>query len=261
MKKSNRKEGWVLILMCSVVTSCTSRMTYAPVVEQSVQVGTPAGFYRVEPGDTLYSVAWGYGLDYRTLAKVNHLQAPYRIYPGQKIRTIIHSQEKSLPSLLLATQEKSVHIVNKTTKKMVYLSQWRKQNAPAAPLKTATGVAPHWIWPVRGPIVDHFDNSLAGNKGINIAGRYGEPVKTSAKGIVVYSGDGVRGYGNLVIVKHSDSYLSAYAFNKRILVKEGARVREGQVIAEMGRDDAGRVMLHFEIRRNGQPVNPLSYLS
>ncbi|MFK3616329.1 murein hydrolase activator EnvC family protein, partial [Coxiella burnetii] len=94
-----------------------------------------------------------------------------------------------------------------------------------------------------------------------IAGHYGEAVRAASDGVVVYSGAGIRGYGNLIIVKHTNTYLSAYAFNKRILVKEGSRVRAGQKIAEMGRTNSGRVMLHFEIRRNGQPVNPLRYLS
>ena len=115
--------------------------------------------------------------------------------------------------------------------------------------------------PARGRILHGFSSLAFGNKGIDIQGVYGEPVLASAAGQVVYAGAGIRGYGNLILLKHNDSYLSAYAYNKTITVKEGEWVRAGQTIGTMGRTDAGIVLLHFEIRRNGQPVNPLSYLS
>jgi lipoprotein NlpD len=117
-----------------------------------------------------------------------------------------------------------------------------------------------WQWPVQGEVLKGFSLQMGGNKGIDIAGNLGDPVRAVAPGKVVYSGSGLRGYGNLVIIKHSDNYLSAYAYNKKLLVKEGDVVKAGAEIAKMGQNDAGRVMLHFEIRRNGKPVNPLLYL-
>lgn len=117
-----------------------------------------------------------------------------------------------------------------------------------------------WQWPVRGKILKTFSLQTGGCKGIDIAGNLGDPVKAVAPGKVVYSGNGLKGYGNLVIIKHSDNYLSAYAYNKKLLVKEGDLVKGGVEIAKMGQNDAGQVMLHLEIRRNGKPVNPLLYL-
>ena len=151
-------------------------------------------------------------------------------------------------------QKKQPLLVRKSPKKShrtVYYSRWN------APVRTVL----NWAWPAQGRVTGEFSQALLGNQGINISGDYGEPIRASANGIVVYSGDGVRGYGNLIIVKHNDSYLSAYAFNKRLLVKEGTRVKAGQQIAEMGRDNTGSVLLHFEIRHDGQPVNPLKFLS
>lgn len=244
----------LFILIIGLVSGCNNNTIYAPVVERSQLLASKPGVYRVKSGDTLYSIAWGFGLDYRDLAVANHLKPPYRIHPGQKITTKVIVQQKGPLAVLLSTEKKAKKAAKKSTKQLVYFHQWHSQ-------KELTDSVPHWVWPARGQVVAQFNNSLSGNKGINIAGRYGQPIKASAKGIVVYSGDGVRGYGNLIIVKHSDSYLSAYAFNKRALVKEGMRVHKGQVIAEMGRDNTGSVMLHFEIRQNGKPVNPLKYLS
>jgi len=118
--------------------------------------------------------------------------------------------------------------------------------------------ASDWIWPVNGRVIDKFDEKR--NKGIGIAGKEGDPVVASADGQVVYSGSGLRGYGNLVILKHNDDFISAYAHNRQILVKQGQMVKRGQRIAEVGRSDTTQPKLHFEIRRQGKPVDPLAYL-
>lgn len=115
----------------------------------------------------------------------------------------------------------------------------------------------YWQWPARGPLLGTFSEL---NKGINIGGRLGDPVRATAAGHVIYSGNGIRGYGNLIIIKHNDAFLTAYAHNKVLLIKEGSVVKRGQKIAEMGRTGTQQIMLHFEIRRHGQPVNPLNYL-
>ena len=140
------------------------------------------------------------------------------------------------------------------------------QKTPIEPEEVHDAVAPPafkgWSWPTKGKVVSRFVlNSVSGNKGVDIQGALGQPVWAAAPGKVVYSGSGVRGYGNLLIIKHSSNYLSAYAYNQRLLVKEGDNVKAGQAIAEMGKAETGRVLLHFEIRYNGRPVDPLAYLS
>jgi lipoprotein NlpD len=130
--------------------------------------------------------------------------------------------------------------------------------SPPAPSRVVDGIA--WRWPTDGAILDRYQASDPGRQGIDLGGRSGQPVYAAADGVVVYSGNGLIGYGELIIIKHSDSYLSAYGHNRVRLVKEGERVRAGQEIAEMGSSGAPRVELHFEIRRDGKPVDPLDYL-
>ncbi|KGS02534.1 hypothetical protein WS72_27345 [Burkholderia savannae] len=137
-------------------------------------------------------------------------------------------------------------------------SQQSQQPRQSAASAASDAAAPSFAWPVRGPILKNPDD--AKHPGINIGGAAGEPVKAAADGVVAYAGDSLRGYGSFVIVKHDDVYLSAYAHNRKLMVKEGDKVAKGQTIAEMGDSDADRVMLHFEIRRKGVPVNPLTYL-
>lgn len=173
----------------------------------------------VMSGETLYEIAWRYGKDYRDLVQYNQIRSPDTIYPGQTL----HLQP---------------------TKKAVLA-------------KSSTVLSGGWVWPVKGKIVKTF--SLKGvnpNKGIDLAGTRGTPVCATADGMVVYSGNGLRGYGQLIILKHTEEYLSAYAHNDQILVKEGAHVKQGQIIAKMGQTEADRVKLHFEIRQNGQPIDP-----
>ena len=118
-----------------------------------------------------------------------------------------------------------------------------------------------WSWPAKGKVIEGFSNTKQGNKGINIAGKRGDSVRSTAKGKVVYAGNALRGYGQLIIIKHNDDYLSAYAHNDSILVKEKQLVKAGQIIAKMGDTDADRIMLHFEVRFRGKSVNPMKYLS
>lgn len=235
MKDRKVKLRFTIVLLFLVIDGCTRSVGLAPVVNGWLQPDAKSSFYRVKRGDTIYSIAWAFGLDYRALAAVNNLNSPYSIRLGQVLRmtNIARGGKKVSRTGLLTTSS----------------SHWKPHHS----------LVFRWSWPAQGRIIGRY--SIGENQGINIAGRYGESIRAAAGGIVVYSGAGVRGYGNLVIIKHNESYLSAYAFNKRILVKEGSRVRTGQKIAEMGHTDAGRVMLHFEIRRNGKPVNPLQYLS
>lgn len=220
------------------LAGCSSGKAFAPVSSVSKPEIPPTGYYRVHSGDTLYSIAWAYAMDYRQLAALNKLHSPYRIQPGQMLR--LKKSKRRKDSARRVEQHKPVK---------------------TEPVRHLASPVRHWRWPAKGRLLVRFSRAYSGNPGIDIGGRYGEPIRATAKGMVVYSGTGVRGYGNLIIVKHNNSYLSAYAFNKANLVKQGQMVQAGQVIARMGRNNAGRTLLHFEIRRNGKPVNPLKHLS
>ncbi len=229
--------------------------------------------YQVKPGDTLFSIAWRYSLDYEVLAKTNHLNA-YRIYPGQQLKLTITNEEPVFSSeSLLAAIDKE--ILDKRSKS---LTQTKHSSRPAIAPKKAqpprasavnrrkiSKITPntsirHWIWPVNGKIINHFSAKSNQSKGLDIAGKLGTPVRATAKGRVVYSGSGLRGYGHLVIIKHNDNYLSAYAHNKKIHVEENEFVKAGQRIADLGSSGSDREKLHFEIRYKGKPVDPLNYL-
>lgn len=242
----NRWYGLIsVILVCVITTGCVKNAHFAPVLNGWLQPNAKKGLYRVKEGDTVYSIAWAFGLDYQALAAVNNLSAPYTIKPDELLYMT------NIP--LCSRKITSPQLAQKSDQPLPPWWQW---------LGPASRSVSHWQWPVKGHIVSCYSATMAaGTQGLDITGYYGEPVHAASDGIVVYSGTGVRGYGNLVIIKHNESYLSAYAFNKRILVKTGSMVRIGQEIAEMGHTDSGRVMLHFEIRRNGKPVNPLRYLS
>ncbi len=254
-----RHHGWAIVCLLSIsllLSGCLSNTSYAPVVNAWQQPEAQSGTYLVRKGDTVYSIAWTFGLDYRALAAANGLRPPYPLRPGQRLRMSApprprtYVATKSRPKAAVPVPERRGQVVKVYSRPAKRQTQTVWRNKPA----------PRWSWPARGRVVQGFSANLTGNRGINISGRLGEPVHAAASGVVVYSGDGVRGYGNLLIIKHNDSYLSAYAYNRKLLVRLGQRVRAGQTIAEMGRNNAGRVMLHFEIRRNGRPVNPERYL-
>ena len=229
--------------LCGVLLlSCDDGSNFAPVTEISTIEPIPkTGIHRVTQNETLYEIAWRYGLDYRYLAQRNLIREPYSIYPGQVIylrgedsATWIKPQNRPSPVLMPAVTASA--------------------NKPSLEMEP-NDASSTWLWPAKGKIAGNFS---AANKGINIVGQAGEPIYAAATGKVVYSGNGLRGYGNLIILKHNSLYLSAYAHNSNVLVKEGDWVKQGQKIAEMGDTGADKVMLHFEIRRAGKPINPLS---
>lgn len=241
-----RKLGCILFLVC-ILSACSDEINYAPVTDITTIERIPKnGIYHVSSGETLYSIAWRYGLDYRYLANLNHIPPPYHIITGQRIvlseRSIHPHKIKSTENITPISSRSKSHPVSQP----VY--QERDFNKPVR----------FWHWPARGTIINTYSGL---NKGINIGGEKGSPVYAAAPGQVVYSGDGLRGYGNLIIIKHNSTYLSAYAHNQVVLVREGQEVKAGQEIAEMGDTGTRQTMLHFEIRREGQPVNPLNYLS
>lgn len=237
----------IYLLIVFSVTACTFNFeiedNFAPVSDISLIEPIPKkGKHYVLPGETLYSIAWRYGLDYEELVKLNRLRPPYQIHAGEYIYL---NKNKPIPPIVKARTP----IVTQPIE-------------PPAKIKVTENIEPTrtvniWTWPARGPIIGKF-SSL--NKGINIKGQTGDPIFATAAGKVVYSGNGLRGYGNLIIIKHNSTFLTAYAHNDKILVKNGAWVKSGQQIAEMGNTGTKQTMLHFEIRRHGQPVNPLIYL-
>ena len=192
------------------------------------------GFYEVAAGDTLYSISWRNGIDFKQLARWNGIRAPYTIYPGQKIR-------------LTPPPGGQAKVAKQTTK---------TKPKPAKP-KVIAKAPGDWRWPVKGKLLQKFSSN---NQGIDIAAASGMPVVAASAGKVVYAGSGLRGYGNLLIIKHNATYFSAYAHNKRIVVREGVNVKAGEKIAEVGSTGTDRNKLHFEIRKNGDPQDPLKFL-
>lgn len=234
-------------------TATTSQRSskYNNNVKKKAVIQNKSGYHFVSEGDTLYSIAWRYNFDYKKLADWNKVRAPYTIYPGQLIRlkpvlkkkgtNLNNSAETAAKKVVKQpAPKKAAQIVKKSPSKSL----------PKGPLK--------WNWPTTGKISK--TNSPTAKKGLNILGRAGQQVKAAATGEVVYSGGGLVGYGKLIIIKHNDTYLSAYAYNSKLLVKEGDIVKAGQAISEMGQDHTGRTLLHFEIRKDGKPVNPTQFL-
>ena len=255
-----------------VLGACAGPGPLAPVgraPERGASAPLTQGLHAVRPGDTLYAIAWRYGLDYRDLARWNAIPEPFTIYTGQVLRI---SRPARLPAMPRSEPVAAAPLpAPREPPRFAPQTARRAPERTAAPAKPARPPAPPprtadagdgpinaWQWPVRGKLIATFGRG--GGKGIDIAGDRGSPVVASAPGRVVYSGSGLRGYGRLIIVKHNKRYLSAYAHNDRLHVKEGDAVVSGQRIAEMGSSDAKRVKLHFEIRRDGKPVDPIRYL-
>ena len=297
-------------------------------VERSRAAPTPAAresTYKVQRGDTLYSIAFRHGLDYRELAGWNGVAAPYTILIGQELRLAAPSSRAPARSVASRTSptapvtstasstappagaspspspstrpaanvpkpapfedvantpaapppapmpaspppQTPIAATPSTPVVTAPSSPKAAEPPPPAPPPTATPQTSNvageiaWRWPADGQVVGTFVGGDQTKQGIDVAGKAGDPVRAAAAGSVVYSGNGLIGYGELIIVKHSPGFLSAYGHNRKRLVKEGDKVSAGQVIAEMGSSSASRDSLHFEIRKNGKPANPLDYL-
>jgi lipoprotein NlpD len=247
----------------------------APVEERStrpVTAGLEAdGRYRVRRGDTLFAIAFDFGLDYRNLAHWNNIASPYVIYPDQ----LLHLNSPPRPASTKAQTAESGKSPAKSPVKAgatVTAKATPRSTTTKAPVASTTKPPPKpvskpaqsdprsWVWPTEGRLLRTFSATDPSRKGIEITGNEGQPVRAAAPGTVVYSGSGLIGYGELIIIKHSESLLSAYAHNRVRLVQEGATIKSGEKIAEMGQKDSKRSLLHFEIRLNGKPVDPLKYL-
>lgn len=211
-----------LVLICLLLVGCTPT-----IVEYSASV------HVVQAGETLQTIAWRHGLDTRDLARWNGLDNPDLIFVGQRLSLTPSEPARAAVARSTPTQPRPL------------------PPPPALP-------APTWRWPVQGPLVGTYGSG--GGKGIGIGGEIGQEIRAAAPGRVVYAGNGLVGYGQLLIIKHNDTYLSAYGHNDRLIVAEGDTVERGQVIAAMGMGPGRQPQLHFEIRRNGTPVDPLGHL-
>ena len=254
--------GVAALVAALVLSGCASKGRLAPMDDHSIggarsttrvlpgaeNAGKP-GYYTVKPGDTLIRIGMDHGQSGRDIARWNKLDNPNLIETGQVLRVVPPAPDAPLakttaaPAPAIAPASAASAPVAAPT-------------APAAP--SAAEDAMSFQWPARGNLISGFDESK--NKGLDIGGKVGDPVLAAADGRVVYAGAGLRGYGNLIILKHNNTFLTAYAHNQSLTVKEDQKVRKGQKIAEMGSSDADRVKLHFEIRRQGKPVDPAKFL-
>ncbi len=252
-----------------------------------------ASTHRVMAGETLFSIAWRYSLDFKQLAQINRLEN-YRIYPGQELQLkqpLQNIDQLEKPSSDIFDSQSLIAAINHdflnkparssaknasknngvgqnaSVKRVSYPSNAKVISQSQSKPAKYTGQIPtsnnkkvkRWIWPVNGKLVGRFSNK-SNRKGLDIVAKRGTPVRATAEGKVVYSGNGLRGYGQLVIIKHNDTYLSAYAHNEKIHVQENEYVKAGQRIADLGSSDSDKNKLHFEIRYKGKPVDPLKYL-
>lgn len=261
-----------IVLFCLLatvfLTACQDRTGLAPVWEGAAK---ERPYYKVRAGDTLFSIAWRYDKDYRKLAAFNHLDGGSRLKVGQ-ILHLVPTQTSPTRVTKIARPPISRHTVRKTPSKKTRTVRKSPSKNKAMARKLTTKkiqtarksidkrVGTRWLWPATGKIVQAFSPKKH-QKGIDIKGKLRAPVYASRAGRVAYSGDGLRGYGNLIIIRHSGEHLSAYAHNSKNMVKEGQKVKAHQKIAEMGSSGRYRGVLHFEIRHAGKPLDPLRMLA
>lgn len=261
-----QKDKIMKIMLLSVAVGFTVAMAGCaskPQINNSSRYAMAPNYYTVRSGDTLSGIAMRYGLDYVSIAEMNDIPAPYRIYVNQSLRLKKGSSPRTVSTQVMAQPEqiKRQTIALPTTQPGTPVTQ--PATSVPSTNTTVASVAPNsslrWIKPTNGPVIQGFN--LANNvKGIRYGGNQGDPIYAAADGQVVYAADGLKEYGNLVLVKHIDGYISAYAHNSKMLVKSGDNITAGQKIAEMGSTGASQVMLEFQIRLDGKPINPINLL-
>ena len=254
-KMDNENRGKQIMLRAILITACACLLAScsSTVVREGatpVHASKPGATVVVKRGDNLYRIATRNGISTLDLATWNNISPPYTIYPGQRLRLYSGDGRRTASSTSRPPTGSSSRPATGT-----------RPASTASSTRPAAAASPFaWRWPTEGQLVGTYAAGNPTRQGIDIAGKPGQPVQAVADGVVVYSGSGLVGYGELVIVKHNDEWLSAYGHNRARLVNEGQVVKAGQQIAEMGHSGASRDMLHFEIRHNGKPVDPLAYL-
>ena len=243
----NNSKFLILLLLILLNTGCIRFVKHQSEPDKQTQSpNNTVTHHRVKPGETLYSIAFEYGRDHRDVARWNRIKRPYTIYPKQKLRIVpISTDAKTAKAQIKTVQRNSITRNSPSIENNI-------RNIPNSKLK--------WLWPTKGKVVSTFSLRDPGRRGIDIVGRNGQSVNAAASGRVVYRGSGLRGYGNLIIIKHNDTYFSAYAHTEGVVVKEHEKVKLGQKLADMANTNSDKTKLHFEIRRNGKPVNPIKYL-
>ncbi|MCW8109306.1 peptidoglycan DD-metalloendopeptidase family protein [Alteromonas ponticola] len=264
-----------------LVAGCSSRRAPAPLVLLDSQPVEEQGYmeptYTVRQGETLYAIAWFTGKDYLELARYNNLSPPYNIFPGQELKLNpvkaykgSTRSQRSQPGRTSKNKSK-----NKVDRRKQQAYGKSENNVNNQPVKAVGNTQPKsgkpikdgfpnkvekWVWPAYGKLVATFSAGENGSKGIDISAAKGSPIRAAAAGKVVYAGNALRGYGNLIIIKHTDTFLSAYAHNDTISVREQQWVDAGQLIATMGNSGTNSVRLHFEVRYRGKSLDPMRYL-
>ncbi|MBT1450243.1 peptidoglycan DD-metalloendopeptidase family protein [Glaciecola sp. XM2] len=262
-----------VVFICSMlVASCAGRFEPAPVVSLSTRLASENNLteitgntYIVQPGDTLFAIAFYSGNTYRELAKINGLSAPYTINVGQTLKlTATEPPPHTRPNIDLAqtnTPKSDIRVDPLPAQAYGEGEKEKHRNNHKAHNKSSiNSVKRRWVWPASGEHTIATVGSDGTNRGLDIKGLLGSKITAAADGRVVYAGNALKGYGNLIIIKHDDEYLSAYAHNDSILVSEQTYVKQGQQIATMGQSGASEVMLHFEIRKKGKSQDPFIYL-
>lgn len=237
------------LILSGCMSSSGTRAPVNDLNQSSSSSGTTAKTYTVKPGDTLTKIARTTGVDENSIKRINKISDPRRIYPGQILRLNDGSEAAA------ASGPTSIEPMAKPEARP--LDQSSASAEPSTPSRAADAAVISWGWPAKGKVSQGFTSNT---KGIDIEGNAGEAINAAANGTVMYSGNGVRGLGNLVIVDHGNEFITAYAHNRTLLVKTGQKVKKGAKIAEMGQTDSSTVKLHFEVRRQGTPVDPLQYL-
>jgi lipoprotein NlpD len=257
--------------------AASKNVAVAPAVKQppGFENAGKAGYYTIKPGDTLIRIGLETGQSHKDIARWNALENPNKIEVGQVIRVVAPVAGETAVAVAkpVAAPAATTTALPAASAPAAAPAAASSSVAPAPAASAATAAKPvapapapasggddevAWIWPGSGTVLAGFDEVK--NKGLDIGGNAGDPVLAAGEGKVVYAGAGLRGYGNLIILKHNNTYLTAYAHNQTLLVKEDQTVKKGQKIAEMGNSDADRVKLHFEVRRQGKPVDPAKYL-
>ncbi|WP_092023365.1 peptidoglycan DD-metalloendopeptidase family protein [Marinobacter zhejiangensis] len=256
----------VIFALSAFLSACNTSAIYQ---DDSYNPPVYWGQHVVKRGETLYSIAWRYGRDYRELGNANGITSPYLIREGQVLRLDLRGT--------VTTTGQTGSVASSSGSAASRPAARPPVSRPPAPVQQPVVTRPpvssgaqadrtqvvsniEWRWPHPGTVIAGYSTTGKVNKGLDIAGNSGDQIRAAASGSVVYAGSGLLGYGNLIIVNHNEHFLSAYAHNRNILVQEGQNVQAGQVIAELGSSGTDRPKLHFEIRKNGNPVDPAQYL-